>query len=146
MKGAVECNEFRTAIKNRDWKRFRELKRILEEDLNIKIFLMFESTQPRIKIGNSPNKGHVWSSVFDVTTQVARQSLEIGVRVKVDVLNITSDALQARKQLRQATICILDAKRCRSRRIASSAGFANVLQIIARCMWNARLTEDFWFK
>jgi hypothetical protein len=52
-------------------------------------------------------------------------------------------AIRARQQLRQTTICILGAKRCRSRRIA---GFADVLQIIARCMWSARLTESFWFQ
>jgi hypothetical protein len=84
--------------------------------------------------------------VPEITMQFARKALENGVCVKMDANNIASDALQARQQLRQNAICILSAKRCRSRRIAGSAGFADVLQIIARCMWGARLTEDFWFK
>jgi hypothetical protein len=55
-------------------------------------------------------------------------------------------AIRARQQLRQNAICILGAKHCRSRRIAGNPGFADVLQIIARCMWSARLNESFWFQ
>jgi hypothetical protein len=85
--------------------------------------------------------------VFGVDPSIVRVAIDCGITKTTDVNYYEEypSAICARQQLRQNAICILGAKRCYSQRIACSAGFADVLQIIARCMWSARLTEEFWF-
>jgi hypothetical protein len=54
-----------------------------------------------------------------------------------------TDAINARDRIRHRAIITLGANRCRSR-YRAKGGFADVLQIIARCVWSARLSEFVW--
>lgn len=52
---------------------------------------------------------------------------------------ICKESIADRNRCRHCALITLCASRCRSR-------YRDVLQIIARCVWSARLTEDFWFE
>lgn len=48
-------------------------------------------------------------------------------------------AISNRHRCRHSALITLSASRCRS-------DIRDILQIIARCVWSARLTESFWFE
>jgi hypothetical protein len=57
--------------------------------------------------------------------------------------NFATDVINARNRIRHRAIITLGANRCRSR-YRAKGGFTDVLQIIARCVWSARLSEFVW--
>ena len=72
--------------------------------------------------------------------QMARLLIDCGSALSTRLENLwVNESIQARLSYRHCAILTIGAKRCHS------PIHRDVLQIIARCVWSARLCESFWF-
>jgi hypothetical protein len=77
------------------------------------------------------------------TKQMVKLLIEYGSdrpSIEGALAKFATDVIDSRNHIRQCAIITLYAGRCRSRYCAKG-GFADILQIIARCVWSARLSE-----